>query len=322
MGIAGKLKNNAFLRRRINRHQNHAEFFSDARRFNKYYIEESEKKGDFRYRILWLVHNLEKGMSAENPRPFAEQKVKRLAKMVKDYPENRRGEFEFRLACAALKAWKSFFESHGWADRIEPETAQFISSLQDFGITVGCAEVEKIDCENLSFEQGLLSRRSVRDFEPEPLNSEDIDFALKCFVKAPSACNRQMCRVYGVKSDEAKELLKNTLLGLSGFNADATSFFLITYDISAFEYYGERNQGFLNAGLAAMNFVNGLHSRGIGSCFVQWSNKRKETEHIKKALGIPDNEVIAVAIGAGYYKKRYTVLNSERKSGKEIYKEI
>ena len=55
---------------------------------------------------------------------------------------------------------------------------------------------------------------------------------------------------------------------------------------------GERNQGWFNAGLVAMNFVNALHSLGIGSCFVQFGNSNQEEKDLKKLLNINKSEVL------------------------------
>ena len=131
-----------------------------------------------------------------------------------------------------------------------------------------------------------------------------------------------MCKVYQVKKQDVKELLNKTILGVGGFNREAMTYFVITYDIAAFDFFGERNQGYMNAGLVAMNFVNGLHFKGIGSCFMQWANKRSEDVKVRKALGLSDSEKIAIVLGAGYYKDTYIIPCSCRKSIDEVFKVV
>ena len=111
-------------------------------------------------------------------------------------------------------------------------------------------------------------------------------------------------------------------MGLSGFEKDSVNFFVITYDTCSLSFYGERNQGYLNSGLVAMNFVNAMHSKKIGSCFLQWGNTNKEEKSVKNVLEIPQNEKIAVVIGAGYYKSINKIPCSNRKKISEIYKEL
>ena len=84
-------------------------------------------------------------------------------------------------------------------------------------------------------------------------------------------------------------------------------------------FIGERNQGWFNAGLFSMNFANSLHSRGIGSCFCQFGNSATEEEYVKKLVGIPGNERIAVLISAGYYADECRVPYSPRKSLSDVF---
>lgn len=139
---------------------------------------------------------------------------------------------------------------------------------------------------------------------------------------APTACNRQMCKLYQVKNLNIKEILNRKVPGIQGINREAVNYFIITYDIAAFSNHFERNQGPLNAGLAAMNFVNGLHSSGIGSCFLQWGTSRADDIAVRNALHLLASERIAVIIGAGYYKEETIVPKSCRRPVEEIIKVI
>ena len=71
-----------------------------------------------------------------------------------------------------------------------------------------------------------------------------------------------------------------------------------------------------------MNFVNALHSLGIGSCFVQFGNSTKEEEKVKKIINIPKNERIAVFLATGYYNDKNLITASPRKNIKDIYKVV
>ena len=97
------------------------------------------------------------------------------------------------------------------------------------------------------------------------------------------------------------------------------NYFALTYDVKSMDYYGERNQGYLNAELIAMNHANALHSRGIGYFFIQWSNTASEEREVKKKLGINETEHIAVVLGAGYYADEMYIAKSCRCNMEEIY---
>ncbi len=304
------LKKNSFLRRRVKAIKNYKEFMGDAADFNRYYIEKAELKGDYSYRLMLLVHSVEKGLCSNKPRAFGKSKAKQIAEILKSSPEKAE-EFEYALGISALKAWKAFHDEHGYD--IPEDLYQYINNLKTID-GAGCSLFKK--------EKSFFGRRSVRDFENREISSEDIDYALKFFQAAPTACNRQMCSVYRVKSEEAKRLLIEKIMGISGFNTEAVTFFLITFDIASLDYFGERNQGYLNVGLTAMNFANALHQKGIGSCFLQWSNKRRDDKAVREKLGLKKSERIGVVIGAGYYKENVKTPNSVRKPILQIYKEI
>lgn len=319
MSIKETLKSSDILRRLVKRGKNYYEFLSDAKDFSNNYAEIVEQNGDYRYRLMLLIHNIEKGMCRENPRPFGKDRVKRIIDILKEGRTEKRDLFEYRLARAVLISWRQFYEDKDW--EIDKDIRKYIENIEETDLTAG-RELLHAPIKEISsglFKDVLFSRRSVRDFEQKPLRKEDIEFALNCFIKAPTACNRQMCKVYKIEDYKKKELMNSTILGVGGFNTNAMTLFIITYDIGAFEFYGERNQSYVNVGLTAMNFANGLHARGIGSCFMQWSNKRSDDLKIRKTLGIPDRERIGLVMGAGYYKDEVFIPCSTRKRREDYY---
>ena len=150
----------------------------------------------------------------------------------------------------------------------------------------------------------------------------DIAKAIDMTLKTPTACNRQMCNIYYVKNKKLSNFLVSIGQGFGGFEKENLNIFVITFDVNANYFVGERNQGWFNTGLVSMNFVNALHSLGIGTCFVQFGNSHTEEERIKKTLNIPKNERIAVLLAAGYYDEKNLVTASPRKNIESIYKVI
>ena len=325
MKLKEVLKSNGPLRRMVKKFKIYKEFFFDARDYSGHYLEAAEKSGHFEYRIMLLVHGLEKGMCRPDIRPFGYEKVNYLVKILKKLPECEQNSFEYSLACSALQSWYRMAIEKQWSlNGIREEALKFIRDCRQgeckAGVMILSDPTEKN--RHADFETVLFSRRSVRDFDERPLAEEDINFALRCFHAAPTACNRQMCRVYYVESEDARKVLEHTLLGVGGFNCNSVNYFIITYDVSAFDFFGERNQGYVNVGLTAMNFANGLHAKGIGSCFMQWSNERKEDRQVRKALRLPESERIGLVLGAGYYKQETIIPCSVRREIKDLYRVI
>ena len=129
-----------------------------------------------------------------------------------------------------------------------------------------------------------------------------------------------MCSLVYVKDNECKKLLDNTIIGLSGFNKNNVHYFIITYDFASLAYPGEIQQGMFNAWVCTINFINGLHSKGIGSCCLQWSNNTEEDTKIRNALKLSKSERIDVVVGCGYYKGKNIIPSSVRKSREDVYR--
>lgn len=324
MNIKSFLKKNKTIRKLGKRINIKSQFNDDARDFSKYYVDEAEQHQDYRFSIMLLVHSIEKGMCFSNPRPFGKDKVKELVSLLDLYPDNRRKEFEYELGISALFAWKNFFRDHKWDGEFEyKEVSRFLEDKKmNTHIVAGSKEyVPSISSlSDKLFEDNFLSRHSVRDFQERRIEHEDVQFALKCFVETPTACNRQMCRVYYISNQEITDLLNHVVIGLPGFNKKTVQFFVITYDLASFAYSGERQQGMFNAGLCTMNFINGLHAKGIGTCCLQWSNKHKEDVEVRDRMHLRESERIGIVIGAGYYLDKYIIPCSVRRNPNDVYK--
>lgn len=322
MSIASFLKKNPFLRNIGKIINIYKSYCYDAKDFSKNYVEQAVKKGDYRFSIMLLVHSLEKGMCMPNPRPFGFDKVKELMTLLNDC--SVKDSFEYEVGVATLAAWKKFFDDHGWQfEKNYKEITVFLSNkklIYKTGSKKYSPSIGSKDGED--FERIIFSRHSVRDYKDEPIRDEDLELAIKAFIETPTACNRQMCRLISVKNSNVKAELNKVIIGLPGFNKEHVNFFIITYDLAAFAYSGERQQGLFNAGLCAMNFVNALHVKGIGSCCLQWSNKHSEDQRIRKLLGLRESERIGIVIGTGYYLTDNTIPCSVRRSASDIYKEI
>ncbi len=329
MSIKAKLKKIDLLRRPVKKIKTWNEYFQDARLFNKYYMEECERKGNYDYRMLMLIHNIEKGMCMPNPRPFGEEKIEKLMQMFAVFEKNRESKATsvYAMTISILYQWSLFFKNHNWNDELVQKVDNFLDKYSD---DLKCANVgyEVFDKnslllnENASFEEVVTSRKSVRNFSSEKLDEKDVSWCLKIAQAAPTACNRQMISILQVTERNSCDLITNTIYGSAGISNDTVNYFVITYDINAFDYYGERNQGYLNAGLVAMNFVNALHSKGIGTCFLQWANTAAEGKIVRDRLHISDHEKIAVVIAAGYYAGKETTAKSCRRKINEIFRTI
>lgn len=76
---------------------------------------------------------------------------------------------------------------------------------------------EALKYNNIDYLNAIKSRHSVREFSDKKISKDDIKYCVEAAIASPSACNRQMCKVYQVSSHENIELLSNVIMGLGGF---------------------------------------------------------------------------------------------------------
>ncbi|MBR3232738.1 nitroreductase family protein [Candidatus Saccharibacteria bacterium] len=262
-------------------------------------------------------------MSNKNPRQFGTTKIEELigkGKLIDRYKSfgNYKNQYAFICTINVLRGYCNFYKSKGWTDAEEyKHVSEYIKDYEDIKkLNVGSFALMKSDFEEdskIDYKKFLASRHSVREFLPKRLSENDFKKAVDIATLSPSACNRQMCKVYYVQNaDKAKQVI-GIAQGFGGFEKDTINLIVVTFDVNANYFIGERNQGWFNAGLFSMNLVNAMHSLGIGSCFCQFGNTVAEEEKVKSILDIPSSERIAVLISAGYYCNKMLVPFSPRK---------
>ncbi len=230
----------------------------------------------------------------------------------------------YKMSISILYQWALFYKKHGWNDELVKRVDSFLVNYDadTKGMDVGYRIMQKQELTvngNTAFDEVVKTRRAVRTFSDKKLEPNIVKECILLAQAAPTACNRQMIKIYQVSNRENCDVITDTIYGASGFTRDTVNYFVLTYDVKSLDYYGERNQGYLNAGLVAMNLANALHSRGIGSCFIQWANTASEEQEVKNHLGISKTEHIAVVLGAGYYADEMYIAKSCRRDMEEIF---
>lgn len=300
------------------------EFKNDYRFFlSNYMYSKTQTINKIEYDIMLSIHQLEKGMSCRKIRPFGKDKIKKIITLLPKLEKSKGYVYNYSLSI--LSKYVTIYKDNNWTDKIEYQiVSDFIKNKEFHVIKCGSIKINKDDFaipSQIDFKSFLQSRHSVRNYSSKRLLDEDIIKAVEMSLLTPSACNRQMCKIYFI-SEKNKNVIKEYAQGLGLFELENINYFLITFDVNSNYFVGERNQGWFNAGLLSMNFINALHSLGIGSCPIQFGNSYKEEKLIKKILNIPENERIAVIITAGYYANESIVPCSTRKKIDQIYKKL
>lgn len=319
-----KIKKIRFLRKIVKNIKISNEYNNDRKQFIKYYMDAGNTKEQLEYKMIFYSHSLEKGMTYDKLRPFGEKKIEILLNSLIKYNSNDYNidSTAYKIGYNTLKKWSNIYAMNKFKrTNLNNLVDDFLKNNLCNEINVGKIEYNghtKIKDFHFDYLEAIKTRHSVRKYKIKEITDDDFNYCVNAAILSPSACNRQMCKVYYIKDAQKKKLVSESIMGLTGFDKDSINLFLITYDVSAFLFYGERNQGYFNSGLFAMNFVNAMHFKGIGSCLLQWSNTSKCEQNIKERLEIPNNEKIVVAIAAGYYNGVSNVPISPRKTCEEV----
>ena len=293
---------------------------------NKMYASKDNKGNGNGYNIILNTHTLEKGLSHFELRPFGEEKIKVIIDLLKKQLVfgNYERLFSFINGINSLREYKKVYEEHKWTDKHEyKEVFEFLSKYekiieQKTGAYILTKEELRNDYD-IDYNKFIKSRHSTRNYKNMPLKMEDIKKAVNMAKYTPSACNRQYIKVHYYPKGKMRQNVIDYSLGKGGLYLEGVNTFIITFDANGLTGPGERNQGYFNAGLFSTNFVNALHSLGIGTCFIQFANSAKEEEKLKELNEISSKERIAVILYAGYYDDKSIFCVSPRKDFEEYF---
>lgn len=143
----------------------------------------------------------------------------------------------------------------------------------------------------MDFNVIIKNRRSIRSYQPKPLEPGVIDEILDCARLAPTAINIQPWLI-GCVTDQK-------LLGRLAELADHGRF--IKDCAACFAVFCEKDKKYyLEDGCAAtMNILYAAASRGVGTCWIA-GDKKEYADQVRDLLKVPGNYTLVSLISAGY----------------------
>ncbi len=153
----------------------------------------------------------------------------------------------------------------------------------------------------------IRTRRTVRDFKPDPVPDAIIHKILQAARWAPSSSNTQPWHFIVVRQpDTIKELgsicTQGTFIGQSQFAIAVVM--------------GETRRPQLDAGRALQQMELVAWSEGLGTCFV--GIRGEQQEQVKNLLGIPEEMELITVLPFGYRIPREPGTGTPRKPMSEI----
>jgi nitroreductase len=170
----------------------------------------------------------------------------------------------------------------------------------------------------IDFETFVKSRHSIRHFSQEPVDIKLIKKAVEMAIFTPSVCNRQAWRLYVLTEHILKGISLKLQGGNRGFTDQISTVLIITCDLQNFVSVYERNQAWIDGGMFAMSLIYALHAMNLGTCCLNWCKTYQTDLALRKAIGIPNNDIIIMMIAVGNLPEKFHVTISKRKSIDEV----
>ncbi len=227
----------------------------------------------------------------------------------------------------ALSVLKDFIDLEGNVDR--PEAEQILSEIEEFDflsdedcgshllsrdeMTTGKLELP---------ESFFLSRFSLREFSPVVVEDDIIEKAISLAMKTPSACNRQPWYIYHIADPEIKKAALKLQTGNAGFGDRIPNLLVIAADLNAFIPGQEHYQHWIDGGMFSMSTIYALHSLGVASCCLNWSQTPGADKSLRKIVNIQGSHSIIMMLAVGWPDEENLVCVSPRRPFNEIYKKI
>lgn len=126
----------------------------------------------------------------------------------------------------------------------------------------------------------IKTRRSVRDFRPDPVDDEVVDEALRLANDAPSAGNLQARDFVIVKNSRTKKALAEAAYG-QDFIRTAPLVVVVCANLDRIKHYGDRGRTLYclqDSAAAIENMLLYLHSKGLGAVWVGAFDERRAGE--------------------------------------------
>ncbi|HNQ88817.1 MAG TPA: nitroreductase family protein [Verrucomicrobiota bacterium] len=144
----------------------------------------------------------------------------------------------------------------------------------------------------------IQARRSVRAFQPRPVEAEKLDALLNAINQAPSAGNLQAYQVYLVRRETTRQRLAAAALGQK-FLAQAPMVLVVCACPSRSAKYGQRGAELYclqDATVAVAYGQLAATALGLASC---WVGAFDESQ-VKEVLGLPAAERPVAMLPIGY----------------------
>lgn len=281
-----------------------------------------ETRGKLQTKVIMLYHVIEKGLTMPNRRLwFGRDALTALIVLINRF-EEKFGNEDQQIR-HAIGVAKDYYALHVKTESAVPpdfetcwaQLKAFVDAHEAIPATkqLHCRRESVYGKKNSPFPDFAHARCTIRHYAPVDLPIQRIHEAVKLALTAPSACNRQYCRVHCL-TDKSKigELLA-IQGGCRGFGDLADKLLIVTADLEGIDAPRERDDLFTNGGIFLMNLCYSLFYHEIAHCILNWSRTPQEDLAMRKLVQIRDSETVIAVLTCGVPPDEFDVAASPRK---------
>ena len=191
------------------------------------------------------------------------------------------------------------------------KTFKFLLVAVSAVLLMGCSktpqqETKTDDGKNAVIET-IMTRRSVRKYQPQAVNRDTMQTIVECGINAPNAINRQAWEVRIVDNPEVIQKLTDLYLKDNPKEADNPNFKNMFRNAPTVAFIANDTTfaySPVDCGLMAENMILSAWSMGIGSCCLggpaRFMKSNPEANKYLLEMGFSENYDLLLCIGFGY----------------------
>lgn len=161
----------------------------------------------------------------------------------------------------------------------------------------------------------MKARRSVRSYDPTPVEKEKLDYIVEALRVAPSAKNIQPWHLVIVSEKNTIDKLVEACYAQSFIGQAPLVVAVVGDERIAYGRLGDFTSSLLaDIGIAFEHLVLAAWEQGLGTC---WIGKFKEPE-VRNILGVPEGLRVIALTPLGYPSTSFVAKDRGRKSPNEI----
>lgn len=182
-----------------------------------------------------------------------------------------------------------------------------VCTLSVFSCTAPAQQDVKADEGNNVVIETIMTRRSVRKYQPQAVNRDTMQVIVDCGINAPNAINRQAWEVRIVDNPEVIKKLTDLYIKDNPKAAEDPNFQNMFRNAPTIAFIANDTTfaySPVDCGLMAENMILSAWSMGIGSCCLggpaRFMKSNPEANKYLQEMGFSANYDLLLCIGFGY----------------------